>query len=375
MIINQICLKNYRNYDSLNLKFNKNINIIIGDNAQGKTNILEAIYYLSITKSYRTSDDFNLIKNDKDFFRITAKVKDNKIPKKLEIIFNKKGKVLFFNENNIRKVSKFIGLLNVIMMCPEDVEIIKGTPSDRRNFLNIELSKMSQSYIDKYNEYNKILKMRNDYLKLLMTNSISDNRYFDILTDKLIEKAIYIYIERKKIIDEINEKISDIYNNISGLNKLTIEYVPNIDINEYSAEKIKENLKRIYSKNFKKELSLGMTLYGPHRDDFSFLLNNENIKLFGSQGQQKLAIISLKMSLIDIFNNRLGNMPILLLDDIFSELDRKKKNKIINYINNSGQVILTTNDIRDINKNKLENAIIYEVKNKKIIEKGDLNGK
>ena len=377
MIISQICLKNFRNYDSLNIKFNKHVNIIIGDNAQGKTNILESIYYLSITKSYRTSDDTNLIKNDKDFFKISAKIKDDNVPKKLEISFNKKGKYLYFNDTNIKKVSKFIGLLNVIMMCPEDVEIIKGTPSERRNFINIELSKLSQQYIDKYNEYNKILKIRNDYLKLLFTNSISDNRYFDILTEKLIEKAVFIYIERKKIIDEINDQLSNIYKDICGLDNLFLKYQPNIDIDlkEFSEKNIIEKLKETFSKNLKKEMLLGMTLYGPHRDDFNFYLNEENIKFYGSQGQQKLAIISLKISLIKIFYKRLENMPILLLDDIFSELDRKKKNKIINYINNSGQVIITTNDIRDISKKKLENTTIFEVKNKKIMEKGDLNGK
>ena len=375
MIISQINLKNYRNYDSVNLKLGKHINIIIGDNAQGKTNLLEAVYFMSITKSYRTSDDSNLIKNGKDFFKICVKLKDDSIPIKLQILSSKKAKSLFYNDTSIKKVSKFIGLLNVIMMAPEDINIIKGTPSERRNFLNIELSKLSQNYINKYNEFNKILKMRNDYLKLLMTNSISDRRYFDILTEKLIDKAAYIYIERKNFIDAINAQLSSIYKDISGLSGLKLIYSPNLEIDEFSFEKISEILKKIYLKNYNKELSLGMTLYGPHRDDFSFLLNDDNIKFYGSQGQQKLAIIALKISLIKIFNDRLGNMPVLLLDDIFSELDRKKKNKIINYINNCGQVIITTNDIRDINRKKLENVAVFEVKNKKIIEKGDLNGK
>ena len=154
-----------------------------------------------------------------------------------------------------------------------------------------------------------------------------------------------------------------------------MSYNPNIDIADFTEEKLREALKAVYYKNFNKELSLGITIFGPHRDDFSFLLNDENIKFYGSQGQQKLAIISLKISLIRIFFSRLGNMPILLLDDIFSELDRKKKNKIINYINCSGQVIITTNDIHDINKKGLEKAKIFEIKNKKILEKGDMNGK
>ena len=375
MIINQISLKNFRNYDSLLVKFNKKLNIIIGDNAQGKTNILESIYYLSITKSYRTPDDTNLIKNNKEFFKITAKIKENNIPKKLEAIFNRTNKQLYLNDNLEKKISKFIGILNVVNCCPEDIDIIKGTPSDRRNFLNIELSKLSQFYLNRYNEYNKLLKIRNDYLKMLMVNNISDFRYFDIITDQLIEKAIYIYKERNKFIDQINSYISKIYYDISNINNLIIKYVPNVEINNFNDDDLRKTLKNQYSKSLNREMSLGMTLFGPHRDDIIFTIDNKNIKLFGSQGQQKLSIIALKLSLVNIFNERLESMPILLLDDVFSEIDRKRKNKIMKYIESFGQVIITTNDIRDINKNKIDNYKIFEVKDEKIIEKGDKNGK
>jgi len=375
MVVNQLILKNYKKYENIKLKFNKGINIIIGDNAQGKTNILESIYFLSITKSYRTSDDFNLINHRKDFAKINAKIRNDNVPKNLEIIINKKKKTLFLNKNEIKKVSEFIGILNVVMMAPEDVNIIKGSPSERRNLLNIELSKLSKEYIIKYNEYSKLLKMRNDYLKLLMTNSIADSRYLDVINEKLIERAIYIYKERKRIIDEINSYLIDIYKDISNIDNLLIKYIPNFEITEFDDESLRKKMKHQFYKYSKKEIMLGMTLYGPHRDDFEFTIENSNLKYFGSQGQQKLAMISLKIALLKVFNDRTGIIPLLLLDDVFSELDRKKKNKLIEYINNSGQVIITTNDIRDINRKKIKNSKIFEIKNKNIIEKGETNGK
>ena len=375
MIIDKITLKNYRNYDNLNIKFCNGINIIIGDNAQGKTNILESIYFLSITRSYRTSDDINLISYGKEFAKISSKIKSSSIPKKLEITINKKNKVLSYNNNIIKKVSDFIGLLNVIVVAPEDIEIIKGSPLNRRNFFNIELSKLDRNYINIYNEYNKLLKIRNDYLKMIMLNNLSDNRYLDVINEKIIERAINIYIFRNKLINQLNSIISDIYYDITGIKELNIGYVPNIEIENFEYESIRKVLKHTLYKNFNKEVSLGMTLYGPHRDDLKFLIDEDDIKIYGSQGQQKVAIISLKLSEISIFKDITGYVPILLLDDVFSELDKKKKNKLINYINDASQVIITTNDIRDINIKKLNNVKVFEVKKNKIIEKGDKNGK
>lgn len=377
MTIEQIELNNYRNYYKMKLRFNKNVNIIIGDNAKGKTNILESIYYLSITKSYRTNEDINLIHQGTNFFKISAKIKTENIPKNLKISFNKNKKSIFINNCCIKKISNYIGIFNVIIMSPEDIEIIKGSPSIRRNILNIELSQLSQSYIEKYNEYNKLLKIRNDYLKVLMTNSIADFRYLDIITEELVQRASYIYLERKKIINEINSKITFIFKDITEIDNLNIEYVPNIPINEdeYDYDILVTKLKHIYCKYRQREICLGMTVYGPHRDDFIFKIRDNNVKDFGSQGQQKLAVIALKLSLLEIYKNKFGEFPVLLLDDIFSELDRKRKNKLIEYINNAGQVIITTNDIRDINKKKIKNVKLFEIKDKKIVEKGDINGK
>lgn len=376
MILRKIKLINFRNYKSFNISFQKNINIIIGDNAQGKTNILESIYTLALTKSYRTTNDSNLIRLDQEKFIITGETKDEKIFKKLSLELYKGNKVAKINDNVINKISDYVGNLYVILSSPDDLQMIKGSPSDRRNFLNIEISQLSSNYIKKYNEFNKILKMRNDYLKLLFTNSLCDYNYLDILTNNLIEREIDIYIERYNFINKINDNITDIYKNITGIKDLKILYETNVEFNKYEPEYMKKILLEKYKKNQQREIAMGMTLYGPHRDDFTFLIDNNDIKIFGSQGQQKLAFIALKFAEIPIFEEKTGTKPIILLDDIFSELDKTKKNKLIQYIDNDYQVIITSNDTKDISKKILNGASIFKIQDGKIIEKGgDNNGR
>ena len=370
MILRKIKLVNFRNYKSLNINFQKNINIIIGDNAQGKTNILESIYTLALTKSYRTTNDSNLIRLNQEKFIITGETKEDKVFKKLSLELYKGNKVAKINDNVINKISDYIGNLYVILSSPDDLQMIKGSPSERRNFLNIEISQLSSNYIKKYNEFNKILKMRNDYLKLLYTNSLGDYSYLEILTNNLIDREVDIYIERNNFISKINEYITDIYKNITGIKDLKIVYETNVEFNEFDPVKIKKVLQEKYKKNQQREISMGMTLYGPHRDDFTFTIEGNDIKIYGSQGQQKLAFIALKFSEIPIFEEKTATKPIILLDDIFSELDKTKKNRLIQYIDKDYQVIITSNDTKDISKKILINANIFKIQDGKIIEKG-----
>ena len=376
MILRKIKLVNFRNYKNFNISFQKNINIIIGDNAQGKTNILESIYTLALTKSYRTTNDYNLIRLNQEKFIITGETKDERVFKKLSLELYKGNKIAKINDNTINKISDYIGNLYVILSSPDDLQMIKGSPSERRNFLNIEISQLSSNYIKKYNEFNKILKMRNDYLKLLYTNSLCDYNYLDILTDNLIDREVEIYIERNNFINRINEYITEIYKNIAGIKDLKIIYETNVEFNNYDSNEIKKVLKEKYKKNQQREISMGMTLYGPHRDDFTFTIDGNDIKIYGSQGQQKLAFIALKFAEIPIFEEKTGTKPIILLDDIFSELDKTKKNKLIQYIDNDYQVIITSNDTKDISKKILKDANIFKIQDGKIIEKGgDNNGR
>ena len=339
------------------------MNMFIGENAQGKTNILESICVLALTKTYKYGEEENLISFGKENSKIIAKVKKNNLINNLEIYFEQDSKTIRVNKDKIKKISDYISNLNIIMFTPEDLEIIKGSPHIRRNLINMELSQISKKYLNTYNEYNKILKMRNEYLKLVMKSSKENKEYLDIITDKLIEKAIIIYQERKKYIDLINENINQIYKNITEDEELRVIYEPNISIDSYGTNDLSLKLKSILTDNIRKEINYGMTLYGPHRDDFSFYLNDKNMKLFGSQGQQKIAVLSFKLAEIDIFKEYSNNNPVLLLDDIFSELDIKKRNKLLSYVNKGIQSIITTTDLKNIRKNNIDNAYILEIKN------------
>ena len=339
------------------------MNIFVGDNAQGKTNILEAITFLALTKSHRLGAHPNVIMFHKKKAKIKGVVQKDKILSKLEIDMVDSEKKLYVNQTEIRKVADYISNLNVIVFSPDDLEIVKGSPSVRRNLLNIQLSQISKIYLNVYNEYNKLLRTRNEYLKVLFQNSIADSSYLDIITDKLIEKAVFIYQKRKEYVDLVNKNINTYYKEISGEEGLIVKYLPNIELSSYDSEDIRKTLKHYYKKNYKKELNYGITLVGPHRDDFSFLLNENDLKFFGSQGQQKTAILAYKLVEISIFEQQLGTKPVLLLDDIFSELDLKKRNRLLKLIHTGIQSIITTTDLKNINKKYLVDAYIYNVKN------------
>lgn len=364
MKIAKIKLINFRNYKKLDLKFKNNLNIIIGKNAQGKTNILESIYILGLTKSYKMQQEQNLIRFGEEKYIIKGAIKQGRNFKDLKVENDRKNKKVFVNDNEIRKISNYIGNFNVILSSPEDIEIIKGSPNERRNLLNLEISQISETYLKNINEYNKLLKTRNDYLKKISNNVLADYRYLEVLTKNMISREKIIYYERKKFIDKVNEKITEIFNNITDMKGLKIIYEKSINY-----DMSEEEIYNFYLNNKDKEIYQGMTLYGPHRDDLKFFLGEEDIKLFGSQGQQKLAMIAFKLSEIYIFKELTSYNPVILFDDIFSELDVYKKNKLIKYIPDDMQVIITSNDTRGINKKLLDKADIYIVENGKIEEK------
>lgn len=367
MKIDRLKLTNFRNYNNVNITFNKNLNIIIGNNAQGKTNILESIVILAITKSHRLGVNNNVVMIGKKRCKISGKIKKDRIISKLDIVQNEDKKELFLNSTKISKISKYISNLNIIVFTPDDLEIIKGSPNIRRNLLNIQLSQMSSLYLNTYNEYNKILKTRNEYLKILYNNGIADKKYLDILTDKLVEKAVIIYKMRNTYISNINKNINNYYNSIGDKNNIYIKYLPNVDFVDFvdfDDNNIKNKLLKKINRNYNKELKYGMSLYGPHRDDFVFYLDEMDLKFYGSQGQQKIAVLAFKLSEIDIFKDITGFKPVLLFDDIFSELDLRKRNKLLKFIKLINiQCIITTPDIKNLNKKNIEDSYIYEVKN------------
>jgi len=279
------------------------------------------------------------------------------------------NKKIDVNESKLSRLADYISYLNVIIFTPDDLELIKGSPSVRRNFLNIELSQLSKTYLNTYNEYNKILKTRNEYLKLLFSSSLADKSYLDILTAKLVEKAVIIYQERQRFVDWINENLGDIFFDIVGEKSLVMTYETNISFSSFATDDISSAMFDIYKKNYEKELNYKMTLYGPHRDDFSFYLSDVDLKKFGSQGQQRLAVLATKLSEVPIFSRICNTKPVLLLDDIFSELDLTKRRKLLKYINSDLQSIITTTDLKNIQKKFLSDANIYVVENGNISRK------
>ena len=369
MIIKKIKLLNYRNYSNISINLNKNINIFVGSNAQGKTNILESIYVLALTKSSRSTTDLNLIKFGEDFTRIIGTVHNDNLNNELEVFINKTDKKVYKNKTHIKKISSYISNLNVILFTPDDLEIIKGSPSIRRNLLNVEISQLSNDYINTYNEFNKLLKNRNEYLKVLYSNGYADERYFDVLTDKLVEKGTSIYIQRKDFIDKVNKYLGDIYYQVSGQKGLHLKYENQFEFEDYSKKNISEIYKNRLKKSLFKEQMQGMTLYGPHRDEFSFYLDDISLKLYGSQGQQRLAVICLKLAEIYIFRELKKENPVLLLDDIFSEIDKSKRNKLVKFIDDNIQTIITTTDLRGLNKTLLDHSKIFYVKNGTVEER------
>ena len=349
MIIENLALYNYRNYSLLNLKFNKKLNIIIGNNGEGKTNILESIYVLAITKSFRDSECENLISFNEPNGIIKCKLNKNsqKTELKIEFYKDKRNKKIYINDKQIKTYNDYLTNLNVILFSQNDMDIIRGAPSIKRKYLNVEIGQMSNKYLSLVNEYNKYLKQRNDLLKKYDDKNESNKILLEILTSKIIEKGSLIYVYRNDFITKINSKIDKIYQFFTGLSNLKIKYINSITFDNYELSFIRE----------------GSTLIGPHRDDFIFDLDSNDLSLFGSQGQQRLAIISLKLAEIELLKESTGHNPVVLLDDIFSELDKVRRNKLLDFINKNIQTIITTTDIKSINKKYIKNSKIVTIKN------------
>lgn len=368
MIIKKLQLRHFRNYEALTVNFNKKINVFVGNNAQGKTNIIESIYALAITKSHRTHLDSNLIQKDCKCGKINGLIKreDQIEDSKLEILINGKGKKASINKNPVKKISDYISYFNVIIFHPDDLDILKGAPSERRRFLNVEIGQLDNHYFVVLNNYNTILKNRNEYLKRATIDNY-DKNYLDILTDQLINNAIKIYIYREKFITDINEAIKKVNSKTKGLESIEIKYETSIPFG--NPEEMKMSLLNKYHLGLQREIIMSQTMTGPHRDDFIFFVNGRNIKEFGSQGQQRMSVLCLKLAEIELFKKKKGEYPVLLLDDIFSELDGDKRHSIIKYLNKKMQIMITTTDISDIEKSILKNASIFLVDKATVKEK------
>ena len=362
MKINYLKLLNFRNYEKIELNFSPNYNIIYGNNGEGKTNLIESIYVLALTKSFRGTVDKILIMNNCDVCRVEGLIEDT-YKNNYKIIIKDSGKKVKINNNKVDRLSDYISKINVVLFNPDDLRFIKDSPSIRRKAINLEISQINNSYLKILNMYNKLLKQRNTYLKALNINANSSSQYLDILTNKLIDCGEKIYQFRFKYIKSLNDYIGLIYKKICDIDNLKLEYIS--DFKNFDREKI---IKK-YQENLNRDIILGKTTMGVHHDDIKFKMNGFNIRDYGSEGQQKNAIIAYKLAELEIIKNIKDYYPILILDDLFSELDKFKINNILNLISGDIQVFITTTEIDKIEAKILNNCKLFKVSNKEVEEK------
>ncbi|MBQ9766100.1 MAG: DNA replication/repair protein RecF [Lachnospiraceae bacterium] len=358
MIIESIELKDFRNYKNLSMEFDSKTNILYGDNAQGKTNILEAVYYSATTKSHKGSKDREVINFDSDEAHIKTVINKKGIPYRVDMHLKKnKPKGIAINGIPIKKASELFGILNVVLFSPEDLHLIKSGPSERRRFLDLELCQLDKIYVYNMVNYNKVLDQRNQLLK------VADYRpdlisTIDIWDNKLVEYGKNIIESRHNFINSLNEIIYDIHRNLSaGKEELRIIYLPDVE---------KDNFYEELLRNREKDKRYKTTSVGPHRDDFMFKIADNDVRKFGSQGQQRTVALSLKLAEIKLVSKIINDNPVLLLDDVLSELDENRQNQLLNNIGDI-QTMITCTGLDDFIKNRFEIDKLYHIENGSIV--------
>ena len=354
MIIKTLELMNFRNYSTLNMQFHHGTNILYGDNAQGKTNILEAIYLCGTTKSHKASKDRETISFNKDEAHIRIGIEKNKIPHRIDLHLKKsKAKGVAIDGIPIKKQAELFGMLNIVFFSPEDLNIIKNGPSERRRFMDLELCQINKVYMYHLTGYNKTLLQRNNLLKQISFNrNLLDT--INIWDSKLIEFGNNIIEARTKFIDSLNKLVGEIHSRLTGgKEELFLKYEPNVNEQKF-AEKLTNSLER--------DLALKVTNVGPHRDDLSFIIDSIDIRRYGSQGQQRTAALSLKLAEIQLVKSLIKDNPILLLDDVLSELDRQRQNYLLQSIGDI-QTVITCTGLEEFISHRFKYDKIFSVVN------------
>lgn len=353
MNINHLSLYNYRGYLKQDITFSPGVNLFIGLNGSGKTNLLEAIYFLSLAKSYKT-DDVNLIKFNQDFARIQLDFFAKDKSQNIKIIITKNKKKIILNGHEIQRLSHYIGQINVVSFLPEDMQLIKGPPKHRRYFIDSMIGQMDKNYLIELSHYKKILKERNELIKKLSEQPKPDMTLLDIYTEQLAISAENMMVFRKQFVNQINQYLQSIHPYLSSQPQpFMYKYLPSIE----------GGVEKALKDQYRKDLFSRTTTSGPHRDDYQFLIENLDAKDLASQGEQRIMILALLLAITKIIHNKKSEPPILLLDDVFSELDGLRQNKLIHYLNESNlQTIITTTTTNHIEKKILDNSSIFNVK-------------
>ena len=376
MKIKTLKLLYFRNYLSLNIEVHPSLNVLVGDNANGKTNIIESIFCLALGKSYRTKSDSECIMFGEGAAAMSCVLEKNDKTLDIMLGINNKGKSAKIAGLKKTKLTDFVGELNVVLFSPEDLQIIKGSPSLRREFINREFYQFSRIYHKYYLLYQHLLKQRNSYLKDMRKNPKDELSlaYLETITSQLVKIAMYITKERALFIKNLSKLAQKNMLNISNhkedlelkykssiLDMLNINSVEDKDFNE-------ENIiKKIMDKSYD-DIMRGSTRIGPHHDDLEFFINKLDAKMYASQGQQRSIVLSLKLSEIDYLKSKTGSYPILLLDDVLSELDRNRQLKLLDAINENVQTFITTPSISDIKEDLLKKAKVFKINNGTISE-------
>ena len=352
MIIESIELKNYRNYEELHMELNEGTNILYGDNAQGKTNILEAVYVCCTSKSHKNAKDRDIIRFDQDESHIKMQIRKNDVPYRIDMHLKKnKPKGIAINGMPIRRASELFGIANVVCFSPEDLNIIKNGPSERRRFIDMELCQFNKLYVHSLVQYNKVLVQRNKLLKELAFRP-DYGETLDVWDMQLVNYGKEVMEYRGDFVCRLNEMIHGIHARLSGQKEdLKICYEP-----DTAAAQFEEALKRSRTQDMKQKT----TLCGPHRDDISFFVNGIDIRKVGSQGQQRTAALSLKLSELELVKQLIHDRPILLLDDVLSELDAGRQNHLLHAINDI-QTIITCTGLDDFVNNRFKIDKIFKV--------------
>ena len=356
MIVESLKLQNYRNYEYLNMNFDEKINIIYGDNAQGKTNILESMYVCATSKSHRGSKDREIIRFDNDESHIKVNVKKNDMNYRIDMHLKKnKPKGIAVNGIPIKRAVELFGILNIVFFSPEDLNIIKNGPSERRRFIDMELSQLDKIYLDCLINYNKVVNQRNSLLKEYAFSGREDIiSSLDIWDMQLVHYGRSIIDGRIKFVEELNDIISSIHSNLTGSKeKLVVEYAP------YTTA---ERLEDMVSASRDKDIRYKSTGIGPHKDDLVFYINGQDVRKYGSQGQQRTTALSLKLSEIELVKKLTKDNPILLLDDVLSELDSNRQNYLLNSIGDI-QTIITCTGLDEFINNRININKVFKVTN------------
>lgn len=368
MELKSLKLTNYRNYADLALDFSEGINVFLGENAQGKTNLLESIYVLALARSHRTSSDKDLIRWQEKEATISGRVKKNISETPLSLHFSNKGKRARVNHLEQSKLSQYIGQLNVILFAPEDLELVKGAPSIRRRFIDMEFGQMNPLYLYNTTQYRRILKDRNAYLKRLQLKQTTDTMFLDVLTSQLVDVGAQVLLARQGFLEKLQQAAQPIHATISNQQEtLTLKYQSAVEVNQgIDLETIKSAFESALMRQRPREIMQGSTLVGPHRDDIQFIVNENDVAVFGSQGQQRTTALAIKLAEIDLMQQETGEYPVLLLDDVLSELDANRQTHLLLAIQDKVQTFITAPSLSDVARQLIHEPKVFHVQQGRI---------